>query len=265
MVRFLTTTLFVLLATVSFALAQDDNSLEGEMNAQLTAQGLDPATATDAQKEAALDAVFEAAIAAELGSDVAGATNDEIAAAVNAIVARNTTLGDNTVGALAAAATKLRPSAAAAIAGQAAAARPSASAAVTYNVGTVATAGLGPAAMQTALSTIAVAVAKAVYSPGDDPAVVGQIAAAASIVYSERRGYAVYPASVFVALGSSTGLGYSTVSNLTATALGGRSNEDAALMNGAVFETKFGNLGNEFLDPDTLIDEENPSQDASPT
>ena len=170
MVRFLSTTLFILLATVSFASAQDPDSIEDQVDAQLAAQGLDPATATDEQKSAALDAVFEAQIAAELGGDIAGATDDEIAAAVNALIARNPSLSDNTVGALAGAATKLRPSAATTIASQAASAKPSAAGAITFNVGAAAITGLGAAQVQSTLAGIAVAVAGAAYT-GDNPEV----------------------------------------------------------------------------------------------
>lgn len=266
MIRIAANMLVVLVATASFAFAQVAASIQDQMNAQLSAQGIDPATATAEQQEAALGTVLNAAIAAELDGDVAGASDDEIAAAVNAIVARNPTLADNTVGALAAAAAGLRPSAAAAIAGQAAAARPSAAGAVTYNVGMAVTTGLGPSATQSALGNIAVAVVNAVYSAGDDTAVVGEIAAAASVAYSERRGRPTFPGDVFGALGRATGLNpWSQITALANAALGGADNADAALMDGAVFETRFSNLGSEFLDADTQFFEENPAQDASPS
>lgn len=261
MTRLVSRMLLVVVASVSLAFAQVGGSLQDQLNAQLAAQGIDPATATAEQQDAALDAVFESALAAQLGGDISGATDAEIAAAVAAIVASSPTLSDNTVGALAGAATRVRPSAAAAIAGQAATARPSAAGAVTYGVSTAAVAGIaGPSLMQTVLGDIAVAVANAVYSPGDDTAVVIEIAAAASMAFSQRRGKVEYPGNVFVALGALTGLGMFGVLNQTRTALGG-----SALFDRAVFAVNNAGLGNEFFGGDDEIIEENPAQDASPS
>lgn len=256
MIRLITRTLVILVATVSFALAQDGDSLEDQMNAQLSAQGLDPAIATDEQKAAALDTVLEAALAAELGGDVAGATDDEIAAAVATLVARNPTLADNTVGALAAAAARMKPSAAEAIAGQAAVARPSAAGAVVFAVGRVVTAGMTDRATTTnTLAPIAVAVTTALRNAGAlTTDLVGQIGAATKTVFQERTGSNAIYGNVYNQIANAAGLNIMTVLNSMMSVLGTTS-----------FEVDYGNLGNEFFEEDTLIQEENPSQDASPT